>query len=481
MRRPRAAACSVSYRPMRAQRLFVFMVLLLPMASAAAEGDGYRVGVNGAYLPNLKQETIRQWIRGTGAAMPRVGMRMDLFQKGWADHADAFVKDASAVPGGSALAMLFNESQDITRPDGSKDNGCKPPKGLWEPVFEGGDHAGPGAKVNPKNEWAVFVAAMAERYDGDGVADAPGSPVVTYYSVWNEPDWVAWPNRPKKDELALRNWFGQNTADLARLAFVSYRAAKFANPKAKVGMQLCFNETLGYLLDDAKHPLAKNCDFIDFHAYGGKTGDDNCFRNDGIVPVYRQMRGEYEKRKLVPPRFLCTESGVGGGTPGSAQERTQAAAVIKANVVGADLGQVTVCWYALVDPSWENMGLIGDASNLPTDGAGATMRPAYTAIRTASMLLNDATGVTPIDTGDRDHVYQLRDREGRELFVAWADESKGLDRKRRPGGWFLDDGKWERLEWDFATTGRPAETFTVRNSEPQPEVTGMPVFFRRAK
>lgn len=465
---------------MRAQRLFVFVVLLLPVASAAAEGDGYHVGVNGAYLPNLKQETIRRWVKDTGAAMPRVGMRMDLFQKGWADHADAFVKDAADVPGGSAMAMLFNESQDVTRPDGSKDNGCRPPRGLWEPVFESGDEAGPGAKVNPKNEWAVFVAAMVERYDGDGVNDAPSSPVVTYFCVWNEPDWVAWPNRPKRDELLLRNWFGQTTADLARLAFVSYRAAKFANPKAKVGMQLCFNETLGYLLDDAKHPLAENCDFIDFHAYGGKGSDDNCFRNDGIVPVYRRMRGEYEKRKLVPPRLLCTESGVGGGTPGSAQERTQAAAVIKANVVGADLGLVTVCWYALVDPSWENMGLIADASKLPADGAGAVMRPAYTAIRTASMLLNDATAFTHIDEAEGRHLYQFRDRGGREILVAWADDANGPEAKAKVG-LVTNRGTWERLEWDYALTGAPKETLSIPVDFVEIEATTMPVFLRRVK
>jgi hypothetical protein len=467
---------------MRAQRLFVFVLVLLPVASAAAEGDGYRVGVNGAYLPNLKQETIRRWVNHTGAAMPRVGMRMDLFQKGWADHADAFVKDAAAVPGGSALAMLFNESQNVTRPDGSKDNGCRPPKGLWEPVFEGGDQAGPGAKVNPKNEWAVFVAAMAERFDGDGVADAPGSPVVAYFSVWNEPDWVTWPNRPKKDDRTLRNWFGQSTGDLARLAFVSYRAAKFANPRAKVGMQLCFHETLGYLLDDPKHPLAKNCDFIDFHAYGGKTGDDNCFRNDGIVPVWRQMKGEYEKRKLPPPQFLCSETGVGGGAAGSEKGRTQAAAVIKANVVGASLGLVTTCWYSLVDPSWENMGLIADASKLPADGEGAEFRDAFAAMALVAELLPPSTVFIsehrPIEGA---HAYEFRDRQGRTLWVCWLDDSSTEDTEPRPISPPMRPGEWERLDFDDEPP-KEWHPVTIRGTDTENmNVTKMPTFYRQVK
>ena len=239
------------------------LVLLFPPARVSSadpvkEEQVYRVGINGAYLPNLKQETLRRWVRETGATMPRVGMRLDLFQKGMPDHPDAWVRDASAA-GGAALAMLFNQSQPVTRPDGTRDEGCRPPERLWEPIFDNGsDDPASGSKINPRNEWAVFVAAMAERYDGDGVADAPGSPKVVYFSAWNEPDWLPWPQRPKgADDKAMRNWFGRDFHDLARLAFVSHRAARFANPDAKVGMQLCFNQSLGLLLDDAKHPLAR--------------------------------------------------------------------------------------------------------------------------------------------------------------------------------------------------------------------------------
>jgi hypothetical protein len=459
----------------------VTLALLPPARARSAEprnqGNVYHVGVNGAYLPNLKQETLRGWVRETGATMPRVGMRMDLFKKGMPDHPDVWVRDAAAA-GGSALAMLFNESQPVTRPDGTKDEGCKPPEGLWEPVFDNGSDD-PGAataiRINPRNEWAVFVATMAERYDGDGVADAPGSPKVTYFSVWNEPDWLPWPARPRNaDDKAMRNWFGRNYTDLARLAFVSHRAARFANPSARVGMQLCFNQSLGLLLDDAKHPLAKNCDFIDFHAYGGKSSDDNCFRNDGILPVWREMRGEYEKRKLPLPQFLCTESGVGGGPPGSEKGRTQAAAVIKANVVGASAGLVTVCWYALVDPSWENMGLIADASRLPADGAGAEKRDAFLAMQTVSKLLPPATRfVEEIPVGETAHAYRFRDEKGGDLVVAWADDAKGLNAKAAVN-LPLAAGPWEVITWD----GKGAEPVSAAGPQTSVEVGTMPKFLR---
>ena len=473
---------SVSCPAMRRQCLFVYAIVVIASCgragAAEAPPDGYRVGVNGAYLPNLKQETLRRWVRETGAAMPRVGIRMDLFQKGMPDHGDALVNDCVRA-GGSPIVMLFNESWDVTRSDGKKDSGCRPPKGLWEPVFDNGsDEGAPGAKANPKNEWAAFVFAIAERYNGDHVADAPGSRVVTYFSIWNEPDWVPWPNRPKKDDKGMRNWSGQGAADLARLAFVSHRAIRRAHASAKVGMQLCFNETLGYLLDDAKHPLAKNCDFIDFHAYGGKGSDDNCFRNDGIVPVARQMRGEFEKRGLRPPPLVCTETGVGGGPPGSVRGRTQAAAVIKANVVAASEGLLSACWYALVDPSWENMGLIADASKLPPDGAGAEMRDAMTAIGTASLLLDGAVRVEEVEAPDDAHAYRFRDGKGREMVVAWADDANGNGATAMlhlP----LAAGTWERLEWDYVKSQKPARTVVaMKGQKTRLDVTTTPVFLR---
>ena len=38
------------------------------------------------------------------------------------------------------------------------------------------------------NEFAEFMGAVTERYDGDGVNDAPGSPRVLYWEMYNEPD-----------------------------------------------------------------------------------------------------------------------------------------------------------------------------------------------------------------------------------------------------------------------------------------------------
>lgn len=67
-----------------------------------------------------------------------------------------------------------------------------------------------------------YVWAVVERYDGDGFADAPGSPVVRYWEFWNEPN-VDFFWRPRPD--------AEQYVHMLRL---SHLAIKVANPSAVV-------------------------------------------------------------------------------------------------------------------------------------------------------------------------------------------------------------------------------------------------------
>ncbi|MFL7793492.1 MAG: hypothetical protein AB8I69_15230 [Anaerolineae bacterium] len=43
-------------------------------------------------------------------------------------------------------------------------------------------------KPDMESEFFEFMSALVERYDGDGIDDAPGSPWVRYFELYNEPD-----------------------------------------------------------------------------------------------------------------------------------------------------------------------------------------------------------------------------------------------------------------------------------------------------
>lgn len=65
----------------------------------------------------------------------------------------------------------------------------------------------PVDRYRPKdmNTWLTYVRNVVERYDGDGVDDAPRSPRLRYWEVWNEQNIALyWPPQPDVNEyLAL--------------------------------------------------------------------------------------------------------------------------------------------------------------------------------------------------------------------------------------------------------------------------------------
>jgi hypothetical protein len=61
----------------------------------------------------------------------------------------------------------------------------------------------PVDKYRPREieDWLNYIRQSIERYDGDGLNDAPGSPRIAYWEVWNEPNlrW-SWPPEPDANE-----------------------------------------------------------------------------------------------------------------------------------------------------------------------------------------------------------------------------------------------------------------------------------------
>ncbi|MCX7599672.1 MAG: hypothetical protein N2512_12520 [Armatimonadetes bacterium] len=457
----------------RAAACWLFVVTY--WSASAAPFRPYHIGLNLGWVPSIEPAVIAGWAFDAGADMPRVGARLDLAQRWGVGHPDATVTRFTSA-GRHPLLFLFNENVQHLRPDGSTDEGCKVPEGLWEAVFtRGGDAGGPDAEVNPGNPWARFVWEIVERYDSDGQADAPGSPKIQYFSLWNEPDWLPWPTRPSdpRDKF-LRGWYGHDMTDLARLIFVSWLAAKRANPACKIGIQLCFSETLGFLLDDPRYPAANYIDFVDFHAYAGPGSDTLIEAEGGLEGVYKSMALEFDKRGLQRPEFLCTECGYPGdeGLGPAYSEAVQRAAAVKVQIAGAALGLVTVCWYGLFDPCWQNMGLVGDVSGLPRDGQGARFKQAFHATRTLATLMGPkmAEGTMGyagrVECGGTGRGHEFRTADGKRVFVLWAHDPDGNPNRRVVLSLGLPQGRYARYEWDYSLTGKPAALITS-DGEPQ--------------
>jgi hypothetical protein len=75
--------------------------------------------------------------------------------------------------------------------------------------------------ANPR-DYADFVWTIIERYDGDGFQDAPGSPRVAAWQIWNEPSArLTWPATPE---------------EYGRMLVEAYKAGKAADNQAIIAL-----------------------------------------------------------------------------------------------------------------------------------------------------------------------------------------------------------------------------------------------------
>ncbi len=127
----------------------------------------------------------------------------------WAKY-DRLVAEANAAE--VQLIMRLERPPDWARP-----------QFIAHPAFQAGILEDGNSTGPPDNlaDYANFVRTVVERYDGDGTADAPGSPLVRHFQIWNEPN--------LKNEW---NWQTPRPEDFVELLRVGATAAREASPEA---------------------------------------------------------------------------------------------------------------------------------------------------------------------------------------------------------------------------------------------------------
>ncbi|MBI2447680.1 MAG: hypothetical protein HYV48_04020, partial [Candidatus Omnitrophica bacterium] len=278
-----------------------------------------------------------------------------------------------------------------------------------------------------------FLTKAVERYDGDGIDDAPGSPVVNYWQIENEVD---------------GNFWGDTSENYAKLLHASYNTIKKNNPENNVLIAGASNVKSFYgfyiqifkaLRDIQDSPESRCFDILDIHWYGN-AGDYKGIEGHDLITFVKDMKKTLSDYGYSNIPIWFTETGtyggrevVGkGGKPLSEQDEvTHAAELVKRYVHFIANGVSKVFWTQMVEihhasigiknDYFENLGII----NNPRNDGDSSKKLAYFSCKFMTDKIEGSKWekTENINLGKGIYVYRFSGG-GRVVYVLWYDEAK---------------------------------------------------------
>jgi hypothetical protein len=282
----------------------------------------------------------------------------------------------------------------------------------------------PGSPVTDMQDLVSFVTAMVERYDCDGIQDAPGHPCIRYWSFYAEPD----NGDPGHARYGGKGLWGHNGAGYAAMLAAIAPAIHTADPKAKVligGLAYDWFEESGgpfvrsFLADTLAalntYPggASRYLDAVAFHYYP-----------IGVWPTIREkameIRGIMASHGAGNLPLLSPEMGYWSSPKYGSSELGQAYWLVQDYVRGLSVDIRLLSWYKVFDDavasSPEDSAQSRTAGLLRVDG---TLKPAYLAYQTMSRELAMARYVGPYQASGVEG-YVFTTAEGGQKTVLWS-------------------------------------------------------------
>lgn len=278
--------------------------------------------------------------------------------------------------------------------------------------------------VDKRQDLVDFVTRMAERYDCDGVEDAPGSPCVHYWSFYAEPD------NGDRDyaERTGKGYWGYNGAGYAAMLAQVSPAIHRANSRAKVligGLAYDnFEEDGGpfvrSFLSDTLAELNRlggarlYLDGVAFHYYSLRPEWPT------ILEKAAEIRGIMASHGVGDLPLLCPEMGYGSSDKWGSSEQEQAHQLVQTFMRGVSVGLQQLSWYKVFDDVVP--GEKGDTGIDKTSGllrVDGSPKVAYDAYRTMTRELNTLHYQGTLQAAGAEG-YVFGKPGGRTTTVLWA-------------------------------------------------------------
>jgi len=208
-----------------------------------------------------------------------------------------------------------------------------------------------GGPVDHIDDLVNISSRMAERYDCDGVDDAPGSPCVHYWSFYAEPDNTSL-------QRAERGWgyWGHNPTGYADMLVHVANTIHAANDQAQVligGLAYEFRE-------DGTGSFARSFLPETLNALSGYPGGIRAYLDAVAFHYYPinwssirdkalDIRGIMERHGVGDLELICPEAAYWSSPRHGSSESTQANRVLQMYVRGESVGMWFLAWYRIYD------------------------------------------------------------------------------------------------------------------------------------
>lgn len=281
-----------------------------------------------------------------------------------------------------------------------------------------------------------FVNRGVERYDGDGIADAPGSPRVECWQIHNEPDGSQfWRDTPEK---------------FAQLHRITYGEIKAADPTAAIvlagcathrGLKRFYDPLLADLGKDGKRWF----DIADFHFNQSEFWPSPQGDYRGLIRAVHDFRAALDRNGFQYAPIWITECGIYSGQPPAGgpldrgprrvlplvTEHDHAADLVRRYVLAIALGVKKIFWNGMLerfaerrDGYFAHTGLIYDGRFDPPHITFGDRKLAFYAYEKMVEMLgeSDWDRVRMLSDGS-DGVFCIqfpRKEVAGSVFVAWA-------------------------------------------------------------
>lgn len=294
----------------------------------------------------------------------------------------------------------------------------------------------PGIPVTklPKHlmEYQSFLKRVVERFDGDGIDDAPGSPVIRYWQIENEPDGIGWRDTPN---------------NFAKLVKISYKVIKETNPNAKVvlagiatpdGFYRFYVPMLEALAKMKESPEERVFDVVDIHWSLEAGGDYRAVKGHNMKTLVSDIRNKLDSLGYKNIPIWITEMSTYCGKPSNPlpdvflkekSEVDHAAELVKSYIYPLSLGVKKIFWtYGLVDR--HNLG--GQGVNNYFDTVGLIHNPlnegkshkklAYYSYKLMVDKLTSSSNIIPLNLGEGIYAYKFL-KDGKSVCVLWYERN----------------------------------------------------------